>query len=225
MGGIITRRRTTAKASPVRQPRPVRTSAGNGIFYFDGFLSQPECDLILDELASAYWQPSLTYQKQPDGEYLNILTPFRVSDTAHQEWFSDELKAILNKVESHIQKRFGVAPSHLEHWQATDYCRNGKFDYHLDAGYWGKHYAGERLLTFLLYLNTPQKGGGTHFRAVDTYVDARAGRLLIWNNLFPDGECDCRMIHSATPLLKGKKTTLVTWQRQKEFRVAQSPFQ
>ncbi len=220
MAVLSSRRSTTVKPSSARQPRPVRTSAGNGIFYFDQFLSPSECDLILDELASAYWQPSLTYQRQPDGEYLNILTDRRISTTAHQEWFSDELTAILRKIESRIQKRFGVASSHLEHWQATDYCRNGMFDYHLDAGYWGQHYAGERLLTFLLYLNTPQKGGGTHFRAVDTYIDARAGRLLVWNNLFPDGECDCRMIHSATPLLKGNKTTLVTWQRQKIFRIS-----
>jgi prolyl 4-hydroxylase len=173
---------------------------------------------MLDELTGAYWQPSLTYQKQHDGSYLNVLTDFRISETAHEDWFTDELKSILRNIELQLQKLYGVAPSHLEQWQATDYCRGGKFDYHLDAGYWGNHYAGERLHTFLLYLNTPQKGGGTHFRAVDVHVPAKAGRLLVWNNLFPDGECDCRMIHSATPLVRGKKTTLVTWERQKVFR-------
>jgi prolyl 4-hydroxylase len=216
----VARPKSSSKSSPLR--RPIRTSLGNGIVVYDNFLSATECQLILDELTVAYWQPSLTYQKQPDGDYLNVLTPFRVSDTAHEEWFSGKLEAMLRRVESRIQKRFGVAPSHLEQWQATDYCRNGKFDYHLDAGYWGKHFAGERLHTFLLYLNTPQKGGGTHFRALDAYVDAKAGRLLIWNNLFPDGECDARMIHSSAPLLRGKKTTLVTWQRQKTFRITKS---
>jgi hypothetical protein len=57
----------------------------------------------------------------------------------------------------------------------------------LDAGYWDDHYAGDRILTFLLYLRTSLKGGGTYFRALDTYVDARAGRLLVWENLFPNG--------------------------------------
>jgi prolyl 4-hydroxylase len=191
---------------------------GFGIEYWDDFVSDKDCALLCSELRSAYWRPSLTYQKQPDGQYINILTEFRVSETAHEEWFSTELKDMLRKIELRIQKYYGVASSFLEQWQATDYCPNGKFDYHLDAGYWANHFAGERLHTFLLYLNTPQKGGGTDFRALDVYVPAHTGRLLVWNNLFPDGECDGRMIHSATPLLKGKKTTLVTWERQKMYR-------
>ena len=85
---------------------------------------------------------------------------------------------------------------------------DGKFDYHLDVGYWGTHYAGERILTFLLYLNTPLKGGGTHFRALDVNVESKAGRLLVWDNLFPNGNSNHRMIHSATPLLKGKRLPL-----------------
>ena len=194
------------------------TPVTEGISYLDGFLSGAECEEILEELSVAFWEPSLTYHKQPDGSYLNHLTPFRVSRTAHQEWFSDELNGILSRIEKRFRKLFSVRPSHLEPWQATDYHRNGKFDYHLDAGYWGNHYAGERILTFLLYLNTPARGGRTHFRALDTYIDAEAGRLLVWDNLFPNGDCNYKMIHSGTPLLKGQKTTLVTWQRQRQYR-------
>ena len=113
---------------------------------------------------------------------------------------------------------FGVNPDHLEPWQATKYQIGGKFDYHLDAGYWTKHPAGERILTFLIYLTTPQKGGGTRFRALDLYVEANAGRLLVWNNLFSDGNCNHMMIPSFTPLEKGEKITLVSWRREYKFR-------
>jgi hypothetical protein len=152
-------------------------------------------DSYLKKNAARFWKswrlPSgnrvWTYQRQADGSYLNRLTLFRVSGTAHEEWFSSELKAILRRVEKRLHRLFGADPAHLESWQATNYCRQGKFDYHLDAGYWDDHYAGDRILTFLLYLRTSLKGGGTYFRALDTYVDARAGRLLVWENLFPNG--------------------------------------
>jgi len=194
------------------------TCAGEGVFFIDGFISKDECGLILDELDAVFWHPSLTYRQQPDGKYRNQLTSFRISQTAHQHWFGDSLQDSLALIEKRLQKLFGARPSHLEHWQATDYCRNGMFDYHLDSGYWQDHYAGERILTFLLHLRTPLKGGGTDFRALDTYVEGRAGRLVVWENLFPNGDCNYKMIHSATPVLKGKKTTLVTWLRQKNFR-------
>ena len=188
------------------------------IFVIDDFLTPGECSNILKELEIAPWQPSLTYRKQIDGVYRNELSQLRVSETAHQDWFSAELRAMLRRIEKRLQKAVDLDIANLEHWQATNYPRKGKFYYHLDSGYWDGHYAGDRILTFLQYLNTPSKGGGTHFRALDLYVKAKAGRLLVWDNLFPNGDCNHKMIHSSLPLLSGKKTTLVTWQRQKKFR-------
>ena len=195
------------------------TVVSDEIRYIDHFISEKECSFLLDELSVAFWQPSLTYQKQEDSSYRNVLTNFRLSETAHQEWFSDDLNELIGIIEQRITSLFPVHAENLEHWQATDYPLNGKFDYHLDAGYWDEHYAGDRIRTFLLYLTTPEDGGGTHFRALDKYIEARAGRLLVWDNLFANGDCSHRMIHSSVPLLKGKKTTLVTWDRQKKYRV------
>lgn len=194
-----------------------RTELSSDICYFDRFLFKDECRAILGELDVAFWQPSLTYQKQADGSYRNVLSAFRISKTAQQQWFSDELKAKLFVIEDRLLSLFNVERDYLEDWQATHYARGGKFDYHLDAGYWSAHYAGERIRTFLLYLTTPTKGGGTHFRALDINVEAKSGRLLTWNNLFPNGDCNHRMIHSGAPVEEGKKIILVTWQRQKPF--------
>ena len=196
-----------------------KTFVSNEVFFIDDFLSETKCRDILEELKYVAWQPSLTYRKQADGSRRNQLTEHRVSETAHQEWFGGKLNTMLRQIEMRLQRLFAVESANLEYWQATNYRRHGKFDYHLDAGYWSTHYAGERILTFLLYLNTPLKGGGTHFRALDVSVESKVGRLLVWENLFPNGNCNHRMIHSATPLLSGRKTTLVTWQRQRKFRI------
>jgi prolyl 4-hydroxylase len=196
----------------------VRTSTEDGLVFIDGFLTEQECKQLLEELEFVFWQPSLIYERQDDGLYRNLLSPLRVSQTSHEEWFGNEMDAVLRRIEKRLKKLFDVDSLHLEPWQATTYDRNGQFYYHLDAGYWDDHYAGDRILTFLLYLTTPQQGGGTHFRALDTYIEAKAGRLLVWNNLFPNGNCNYRMIHSSAPLLKGRKTTLVTWQRQRRYK-------
>lgn len=191
----------------------------DSILVVDGFVSEVGCAEILDELDCALWRASLTYEMQPDRSYKDVLTDVRISDTAHQEWFSDELVERLVGVEAGLTERFGVDPVDLEWWQATRYGAGGRFDHHLDAGYWDDHYAGDRVRSFLVYLNTPAGGGGTYFRALDVSVEARAGRLLAWDNLFPDGRPDHRMIHSGTPVIEGTKTTLVTWQRQRRFRL------
>ncbi len=213
--------RTSAAPTPpvVSQPAlPFYRCAENEILVIDHFITGDECGSILDELGAAFWRPSLTYQQQSDGKYRNVLTGMRVSETAHEEWFSPALREILADIETRLVKSFAVEPGDMEPWQATDYCRDGLFDYHLDAGYWDGHHAGDRILTFLLYLTTPLQGGGTHFRALDRYVEAKTGRLLVWNNLFANGDCNHRMIHSGTPVRDGRKITLVSWQRQKRYR-------
>lgn len=199
--------------------RPVASE----ILLIDDFLSGEECNLILEELDFALWRPSLTYMLQDDGTRRDVLSPYRVSETAQQKWFSDELQMAVTGIEARFKTLFDLDVTNLEYWQATNYPDNGSFYYHLDAGYWETHYAADRILTLLLYLTTPQKGGGTHFRALDIQVEAKAGRLLVWNNLFPNGYCNHRMIHSSVPLRKGKKTTLITWLRQKKFRIPHIP--
>ncbi|MEO8001815.1 MAG: 2OG-Fe(II) oxygenase [Arenimonas sp.] len=185
----------------------------------DDFLSQEECKFILDDLQFALWRPSMTYMLQKDGKRKDVMSPLRVSETAQQRFFSEELQEKMVEIESRLQQLIKLEVNNLENWQATDYPNGGTFFYHMDSGYWESHYAGDRIYTFLLYLTTPEKGGGTHFRALDRKVNAKAGRLIIWNNLFANGDSNHRMIHSSMPLLKGKKTTLVTWLRQKKFRL------
>lgn len=203
--------------------RIVATRIADDMVAIDGFLTEAECELALDELELAVWQPSMVYVRHDDGIYRDIMSPLRVSETAQQRWFGDPLKQLLERVEERIHDLFEVDPADLETWQATTYPYGGTFYYHLDAGYWDGHYAGDRILTFLVYLTTPRRGGGTRFRALDVDVPAKAGRLLVWNNLFPHGGADYTKIHSSMPLKLGAKTTLITWQRQKRYRTWQAP--
>ena len=212
------RPRARSNAPLSQHPPGIGTLLDPGMLYIDGFLTPDQCARILHELDTAAWERSLTYQPQQDGEYLDMALPLRVSQTAHQQSFSAGLRAMLRGVERRIERLFGVPPAYLEAWQAADYPQQGRFGYHLDAGYFDDDPAGDRVLTFLVYLTTPLKGGGTHFLNLDQYVTAEAGRLVVWENLLPDGRSNPDRIHAGTPVLRGRKTTLVNWQRQRVCR-------
>lgn len=185
----------------------------------DGFLSPQQCSALKEELEFAVWRPSLTYERQTNGTYHDVVkSDFRTSETANQQWYTEEMNQTLMGIETRIAEYVPLETVCLEPWQATRYAPNDVLDYHHDSGYWDGHYSGDRVWSFVLYLDTPKRGGGTHFRALDIHVDAMAGRLLYWLNLFPHGGCDHRKIHSGTPVRRGHKTILVTWLRQLPYR-------
>ncbi|WP_025665619.1 prolyl hydroxylase family protein [Aquimarina megaterium] len=185
------------------------------IICIDGFVPASMCAKILEELEYSFWKRSTVIDPRIHKSHLSNT---RISKSADQELFTDTLIGVIKKIEEDITSLFDVEPNRLEQWQATKYAKHGKFDYHYDSGAWGEHYAGERKKTYLLYLNTPKKGGATHFKNLDIKVKPKQGRLLVWDNLLPDGNCNYNMLHAGLPIINGKKTTLVTWERQKAIR-------
>ena len=123
-------------------------------------------------------------------------------------------------IDRRVGRHLPQAPSHREEWQATIYERGGRFDYHHDSGYFDDDAAGERTHSVVLYLETPERGGETRFPLLDLSVKSLSGRLLIWSNLDFSGQSDPDMLHASAPVLKGRKTILVTWIRQREGWVA-----
>lgn len=186
--------------------------------WVDDFLSQETCASILEELEFSFWRPSTVVRKGQDGPLQVRRSRMRVSESTSQEWFSPELLREIRRIESRLVRTLGCARERYEPWQATRYPVGGKFDFHYDCGCWKDEPAGEREATVLLYLDSPPRGGSTRFRELGLKIEARAGRLLVWKNLLPDGECDPGMIHSGAPVKRGRKTTLVTWIRQRAIR-------
>jgi prolyl 4-hydroxylase len=186
--------------------------------WMDGFLSSRTCAWILDELEIALWKPSSVVSRQEDGSLQDYRSASRMSETAHEEWFSPVLRRELRRIEKRIAAILDAEVSRFERWQASLYRRGGRFDSHFDTGYWAHEPAGERAKTVLLFLDTPRAGGGTRFKELRIEVDARAGRLLTWDNLLPNGERNPRMLHAGVPVTRGTKTVLVTWIRQNEVR-------
>ena len=189
------------------------------IVIIDNFLSPSECESILFELNFGYWNDSRVINGQYNTDNaVGFVSETRKSQSCYQEFFNDDLIETVEDIEKRIEVKFHNSAKTFETWQATKYDKGGKFDFHLDCGSWKGTKEGERARTIIIYLDTPIKGGETSFRALNIDVKATAGRLLIWNNLLPNGDCNYAMIHASKPLVKGEKNILITWERQFQYR-------
>lgn len=193
-----------------------------GLVVLDDFVAATTCRKILQELEFSHWGDSAVVKYNGDELSPAYFSDTRSSQTSGQVWFSDELNGYLAGIEEKLAALLRTKTNRFEEWQATRYGKDDKFDYHVDCGNWHNTAAGERKRTFLLYLEAPAKGGETHFRALNRTILPRRGRMVVWNNLLPNGNCNFGMIHAGLPVVKGRKTILVSWERQKKLRTAPS---
>ncbi|SDL40155.1 2OG-Fe(II) oxygenase [Arthrobacter sp. ok362] len=196
----------------------VQDVALNGIGWEECFLSSKRCRKIVEELKFSLWRESKVVDKGEGDSLVSFTSNKRQSVSADQGWFGPELMAHLVKIENRVCGLFDTEPSYLELWQAIRYRNGGKFELHHDGGLFGGEAAGERALTFLLYLQGPKQGGETYFPELDLLIPPTAGKLVVWNNLRPDGTTDDRFRHAATPVHRGRKLVLTTWSRQRPIR-------
>ena len=89
---------------------------------------------------------------------------------------------------------FSTGPQ-LSRYRAS---RQGGYRLHTDCHDFGLSEPTERTHTAILYVSEPQGGGETTFPALGLHVQPRRGRLLLFENLLPDGTCDPRTAHASS---------------------------
>jgi prolyl 4-hydroxylase len=189
----------------------------NGIIVVDNFLSISQCIAITDCINNSFWLNGRIAMQGSDLKYYETLTKLRTNKTYHECFFSVELRKKISQTKAKIHKISGIENEKFEPWQLSKYQKGDHFHFHLDCGSWKDHPSGEREKTVLLYLNSPIKGGETYFRGLNLLIKPIQGRLVIWDNLLPNGNCNHAMIHAGLPVKFGVKITLNTWIRQKKF--------
>lgn len=198
-------------------PRLVAELADMGVVTVDDFVSPSRCQRILREAAHGVWVPSdvatVSHDRRRSSSYANGRTSSSLVMIVGSKWMDQTLR----RIERSLLTMFGIQSRNLEPWQVTRYERGEAFDYHLDCGAWRAHPSGERRRTVLVYLEQPVRGGATDFRALRRKIMPAAGRLVVWNNLLPSGDCNHAMIHAGLPVRQGRKTILTTWERQRRY--------
>ena len=72
---------------------------------------------------------------------------------------------------------------------------------------------GQRVATFLVYLNDDFEGGETCFPDLDLKFRGDTGDALFFVSASPDGEIDTRTTHAGLPPKNGSKWLLSQWVR------------
>lgn len=143
---------------------------------------------------------------------------FRTSETCDLDW-NDPL---VGDVDRRIADLLGLSLATSEPLQGQRYAPGQEFKPHTDTfepgGYdFYVHTAGrgQRTWTAMIFLNEPDDGGATRFKAISKTVQPETGKLLAWNNLLPDGRPNPATLHQGMKVRRGTKYVLTKWFRER----------
>ena len=69
----------------------------------------------------------------------------------------------------------------------------------------------------MIYLNEPEAGGATRFKAIDKIVQPETGKLLAWDNRRPDGSLNPSTLHHGMKVRSGTKYVITKWFRERPW--------
>ncbi|WP_294123025.1 2OG-Fe(II) oxygenase [Sphingomonas sp.] len=148
------------------------------------------------------------------------IAQFRTSETCDLDYRNP----LVAKVRTRLSELTGLPLSQAEPLQGQRYAPGQEFKPHTDTFNPGSadYYlhcaeAGQRSWTAMLYLNEPEEGGATRFKAIGKTIQPETGKLLIWNNLLPDGTPNDATLHQGMKVRQGTKFVLTQWFRQHPF--------
>jgi prolyl 4-hydroxylase len=79
---------------------------------------------------------------------------------------------------------------------------------------------GQRIGTFLVYLNDGYEGGETEFLTLDIHFKGKPGEALYFSNVDETGGPDLRTLHAGRPPTSGEKWVLSQWIRDRPQPIA-----
>jgi len=186
------------------------------ILAVDGFAPPQICDWLV-ELARPHLRPAMTYDPESGGTHYE---PGRTNSACHLILPYSDL--VLALIRARMATATGVPAQFLEITTFLHYLPGQTFAPHhdyLDDSFPGyvKEIAqnGQRVLTFLLYLNDDFEGGETEFPLVEFRHKGRKGDALFFWNVQTDGSLDRQTLHAGLPPTIGEKWLLSQWVRNK----------
>jgi prolyl 4-hydroxylase len=165
------------------------------------FLSNKECEYLIE-----YATPSLkSSTKVFEDIGQTVPTDFRTSNQMYCP--QDHEDPLIKGIENRIAETTKTPHSHGEPMQIVHYEKGGQFGLHWDVG--GEEITRE--ITFLMYLNTPTKGGETVFPRVNISVTPTKGTAFVFWNLLQNRDANPKTLHAGAPVLEGEKWIATRW--------------
>lgn len=189
-------------------------AAGLDIYVVPDFLTEKQRQEIIAR-SDRTLQPSGVLGEFPDPEY-------RTSRSGNL----DPHDPFVISVDKRIASLLGLDPKYGETIQGQRYDVGQQFKGHMDyfhvsEAYWEHQrvIGGQRSWTAMVFLMEPEAGGETFFPDINVKVHPRAGTLLTWNNMDPNGEPNALSKHQGMPVMSGIKYIITKWFRERPWGV------
>ena len=179
----------------------------------DNILSPVECGELI-ELARPRLDRALTVapggQQQIDAARTSSGMFFQLGETG-----------LIQRIEQRIAALVGLPVDHGEALQILHYAPGQQYEPHCDwfdpkqPGFDSiTAKGGQRVASVIMYLNSPEGGGGTHFPKAGVTITARRGSAVY----FAYDSGDQESLHAGLPVTAGEKWIATKWLRERPYR-------
>lgn len=190
------------------------------IFYFHNFLSETECDHFI-----AKARPELKRSTVVD-DHASNQDKVHEARTSKGMFFPAETKdLIIKNVEKRIAQVTFIPVENGESIQVLAYEKGAEYQPHYDyfddssvGGVACLNRGGQRIASFIMYLNTPKAGGETIFPQAKVKVTPKKGDAVLFFDCLPNGNTDPLTLHGGAPVIEGEKWIATKWLRTGVFK-------
>ena len=200
----------------ITSPSSVTLMDSPRIRVIPSFLSVTERQWLLS-LVDGKLTPATVFDKATGGQ-----TTHRVRDNSFAILQLDTMDVVTELIRTRISAATRLPVPLFEPSQVLRYTVGQSFKPHHDyldpnnPGYREELARnGQRIATFLIYLNDSYDGGETAFPAIGLRHRARAGDALFLANVSRDGAPDPRTLHAGMPPTAGEKWVFSQWIRDR----------
>ncbi|MEJ1965072.1 MAG: 2OG-Fe(II) oxygenase [Gammaproteobacteria bacterium] len=214
---------TSIASGPWTQaPRGVVVHADPVVRRFPDLLTGEVCDWLIEQA-----RPRLVRAKVYDSVAGEDITHETRTNTA-ASYTLVEVGFVHLLVQARMAAACGLPMQNMESPTTLHYDPGEEITNHFDfVDPLTPHYAeelqrnGQRVMTFLAYLNEDYEGGETEFPDLGVRHKGRRGEGLYFVNAHADGQPDTRMVHAGRPPARGDKWIVSQFIRSREFLSAQ----
>jgi len=179
----------------------------------EGLLSGEECDQLI-----AQAQPRLQRSLTVDVEGRHQTDERR---TSKGMFFAIGETPLVHTIEQRLADLLDIPVSHGEGLQILHYLPGEEYEPHFDwfdptqPGFnLVTSRGGQRIASVVMYLNTPEAGGGTAFPAIGLTVTAARGSAVY----FAYDTGDQSSLHAGLPVVSGEKWIATKWLRERPYQ-------
>ncbi|SFD35553.1 2OG-Fe(II) oxygenase [Paracidovorax konjaci] len=198
-----------------RQVEVLMAMAQPRVVLFGNLLSDEECDALI-AAAEPRMARSLTVATRTGGEEVND------DRTSNGMFFQRGEDPVVARLEERIARLVNWPLENGEGLQVLHYRPGAEYKPHYD--YFDPaepgtptilRRGGQRVATLVVYLNNPEKGGGTTFPDVHLEVAPRRGNAVFFSYERPHPST--RTLHGGAPVVAGDKWIATKWLRERRF--------